>query len=120
MFPKPAHSHTPQHLSLVSAEIHGQNGCNYRIASGGGRMTTTMDRYEGDWDMVKRGWEVHVLGKGRGFQSITEAVETLRSETPGIGDQDLDSFIIHENGQAVGPIEDGDGVILFNFRATEC
>ena len=103
-------------LESCLAQIHGQNGCNYRIASGGGRMTTTMDRYEGDWDMVRRGWEVHVLGKGRGFQSITEAIETMRSESPGIGDQDLGSFIIHEDGKAVGPVEDGDGVILFNFR----
>ncbi|MCD7788860.1 MAG: 2,3-bisphosphoglycerate-independent phosphoglycerate mutase, partial [Firmicutes bacterium] len=27
-----------------------------KIASGGGRMNITMDRYEANWDMVKRGW----------------------------------------------------------------
>jgi len=98
------------------SQIHGSNERNYRIASGGGRMTTTMDRYDSDWDMVKRGWQVHVLGEGRGFQSTLEAVRVLREETPNIGDQDLSSFVIQEAGQAVGPICDGDGVILFNFR----
>ncbi len=31
-----------------------------RIASGGGRMKITMDRYEANWDMVKLGWDTHV------------------------------------------------------------
>ncbi|HRG47022.1 MAG TPA: 2,3-bisphosphoglycerate-independent phosphoglycerate mutase, partial [Leptospiraceae bacterium] len=31
-----------------------------KIASGGGRMTITMDRYEADWSMVERGWNFHV------------------------------------------------------------
>lgn len=96
--------------------LHTKDGCNYRIASGGGRMTTTMDRYEAEWDMVKRGWEVHVEGKGRGFASAREAVETLRSESPGIGDQDLPSFVIYDQGQPVAPIQDGDSVVVFNFR----
>ena len=105
-----------EQLESCLSQIHGREGRNYRIASGGGRMTTTMDRYDSDWDMVKRGWQVHVLGEGRGFQSIREAVKTLRDETPDIGDQDLSSFVIQESGKAVGTIEDGDGVILFNFR----
>lgn len=103
-------------LEACLANIHGHNGRNYRIASGGGRMTTTMDRYESDWDMVKRGWEVHVLGQGRGFKTTREAIETFRSETPEIGDQNLGSFVIQEKGQPVGTIQDGDGVIVFNFR----
>ena len=39
-------------------------GVDYRIASGGGRMAITMDRYEANWDMVKPGWETHVAGDG--------------------------------------------------------
>ena len=35
-----------------------------RIASGGGRMKITMDRYEADWGMVEKGWKTHVLGEG--------------------------------------------------------
>ncbi|MBQ2252609.1 MAG: 2,3-bisphosphoglycerate-independent phosphoglycerate mutase, partial [Clostridia bacterium] len=86
-----------------------------KIASGGGRMQITMDRYEANWDMVRRGWETHVCGEGRQFNSTEEAITTLRNETGAI-DQDLAPFVIGENGTPVGTIEDGDSVIFFNFR----
>ena len=85
------------------------------IASGGGRMKITMDRYGADWDMVKRGWETHVLGEGRQFASATDAIVTYRAETKAI-DQDLLPFVIAENGTPVGTINDGDSVIFYNFR----
>ena len=86
-----------------------------KIASGGGRMKITMDRYEADWSMVERGWQTHVLGEGRGFASAAEAVKTYREEYKVI-DQDLPPFVIVENGAPVGTMEDGDSVIFFNFR----
>jgi len=89
--------------------------CDIKIASGGGRMNITMDRYEANWAMVELGWQTHVLGEGRQFASAREAVETYRAETKVI-DQDLPPFVIAENGKPVGTIEDGDSVIFFNFR----
>jgi len=89
--------------------------CNIKIASGGGRMKITMDRYEADWSMVELGWKTHVLGEGRQFASAHEAVETYRAELKVI-DQDLPPFVIAEGGKPVGTIEDGDSVIFFNFR----
>ena len=86
-----------------------------KIASGGGRMQITMDRYEANWAMVELGWKTHVLGEGRQFASAKEAIETYRAETKAI-DQDLPPFVIAENGQPVGTIEDGDSVVFFNFR----
>lgn len=86
-----------------------------QIASGGGRMVITMDRYNANWDMVKKGWYTHVLGEGRMFTSAHEAIETLRKETGAI-DQDLPPFVIAKDNKPVGTIEDGDSVILFNFR----
>ena len=86
-----------------------------KIASGGGRMTITMDRYEANWAMVEAGWKTHVLGEGRFFSSAAEAVETYRAELKVI-DQDLPAFVIAENGKPVGTVEDGDSVIFFNFR----
>lgn len=86
-----------------------------KIASGGGRMKITMDRYQADWEMVERGWNTHVKGEGRTFGSAMEALETLRKETGAI-DQDLPAFVIAENGAPVGRIVDGDSVILYNFR----
>src|SRR6185436_19351656 len=86
-----------------------------RIASGGGRMKITMDRYEADWGMVERGWKIHVHGEGRTFPSAEAAITTFRSEAHVI-DQDLPGFVVAENGKPLGPILDGDSVIFFNFR----
>ena len=87
-----------------------------RIASGGGRMQITMDRYQANWSMVEKGWNIHVHGEGRAFASAKEAIETFRAEQPGVIDQDLPGFVITENGTPVGAMKDGDSVILFNFR----
>lgn len=97
-------------------EINADGTVDYCVASGGGRMNITMDRYDANWDMVKRGWATHVKAEGRTFTSMKEAVETYRSENPGILDQDLPAFVIERAGTAVGPIIDGDSVIFFNFR----
>jgi 2,3-bisphosphoglycerate-independent phosphoglycerate mutase len=100
-------------LERVLAEVDA----DARIASGGGRMRITMDRYNASWGMVQRGWETHVLGRGRGFTSAADAVSVLRGENPGIIDQDLPPFVIvDEQGEPVGPIVDGDAVVFFNFR----
>jgi 2,3-bisphosphoglycerate-independent phosphoglycerate mutase len=89
---------------------------DYRIASGGGRMLVTMDRYGADWTVVERGWATHVHGEGRRFPSAREAIGTLRDESPGIGDQNLPAFVIADDRGPVGPIRDGASVVLFNFR----
>ena len=86
-----------------------------KIASGGGRMKVTMDRYEADWSMVERGWQTHVLGEGRQFASAKDAVLAYRAEL-GVIDQDLPPFVIAEDGKPVGTVNDGDSVIFFNFR----
>ncbi|MBU1998168.1 MAG: alkaline phosphatase family protein, partial [Candidatus Omnitrophica bacterium] len=93
-----------------------QQGYDYRIASGGGRMGTTMDRYNADWNIVKCGWETHVLGKARCFGSACEAVSTFYSENPRITDQYLPAFVIVQTGRSIGTIQDGDSVVFFNFR----
>jgi 2,3-bisphosphoglycerate-independent phosphoglycerate mutase len=90
---------------------------DYRIASGGGRMVTTMDRYEADWSIVERGWNAHVHGQARPFRDALEAIRTLRAEQPGINDQFLAPFVIvDDTAKPVGPIRDGDSVIFWNFR----
>jgi 2,3-bisphosphoglycerate-independent phosphoglycerate mutase len=108
-------------LRYIDAAEHvlGQlntGGRDYRIASGGGRMNVTMDRYNADWRIVERGWKAHVLGEARSFASAREAVQTYYDEDPDVTDQYLNSFVIEEDGAPVGTIEDGDAVIFFNFR----
>ena len=90
-------------------------GVDYRIASGGGRMNITMDRYNANWDMVRRGWATHVHGEGTPFPDAATAYTTLRQESKAI-DQDLPAFVIAENGKPVGAMQDDDSVIFFNFR----
>ncbi len=86
-----------------------------RIASGGGRMYITMDRYEADWSMVERGYNAHVHGIGRKFNSALEAIATYQKEENAT-DQLMHEFVICENDEPVGKIEDHDSVVYFNFR----
>jgi 2,3-bisphosphoglycerate-independent phosphoglycerate mutase len=86
-----------------------------RIASGGGRMRITMDRYEANWDMVSLGWKTHVLGLGRQFDNALQAIETYRTEL-GVIDQDLPPFVIAKDTVPIGTIQNDDSVVLFNFR----
>ncbi len=97
-------------------DLNADGSIDYCIASAGGRMHITMDRYNANWAMVERGWKTHVRAEGRRFASMREAVEAYRQERPGILDQDLPAFVIERDGAPVGPIEPGDSVIFFNFR----
>ncbi|KAM0050588.1 putative phosphotransferase (phosphomutase) [Helianthus debilis subsp. tardiflorus] len=99
------------------AELRGK-GIDAQVASGGGRMYVTMDRYENDWEVVKRGWDAQVLGEApHKFKNVVEGIKKLR-EAPNANDQYLPPFVIvDDNGTPVGPIMDGDAVVTFNFRA---
>lgn len=100
----------------VLQKLNEHNAADYAIASGGGRMSITMDRYQADWAMVERGYRCHAYGEGRGFASASEAVETMYGETDK-GDQYLGSFVIVDDAhRPVGTIVDGDAVICTNFR----
>lgn len=87
-----------------------------RIASGGGRMKITMDRYNANWEMVQLGWEIHVHGNGKMYKNAHAAIEDLRAQTGAI-DQDLPPFVISDDGQTpIGAMQDHDSVIFYNFR----
>lgn len=104
--------HLERHMeALRSPEFDVQ------VASGGGRMLITMDRYEADWSMVDRGWKTHVLGKAsHSFSSLPEALATFRQD-PSITDQYIPAFVIKgADAKPVGTVEDGDAVVFFNYR----
>ena len=109
---------TSAHIYINRIEKHMESlndeSFDARIASGGGRMAITMDRYQADWNMVKIGWDTHVLGKGRLFESAMDALETYRNETGAI-DQDIPPFVIGKS-KPNGTVEDKDSVVFFNFR----
>ena len=97
-------------------ELNERAGTDYRIASGGGRMKVTMDRYEADWNIVALGWRTHVAATERRFASAEEAVTTYRREMPGVIDQDIPAFVIADADGPLGPVRDGDAVVFFNYR----
>ncbi|CAK0780495.1 Phosphoglucomutase-1 [Coccomyxa viridis] len=108
-------------VEQLEKDLEALEGCDARIASGGGRMYVTMDRYEADWKIVERGWHAHVLGEAEHkFPSALEAIKKLRAgdgKKP-VTDQWLPPFVVvGEDGKPVGTIEDGDAVALFNFRS---
>lgn len=97
-----------EQLESFLKELNADGAFDGKIASGGGRMKVTMDRYQADWPMVELGWKTHVKGEGRQFASAMEAVETYRKENDGIIDQDLPAFALglsHERNTAlIAPI----------------
>lgn len=98
-------------------ERHGATGRDYRIASGGGRMRVTMDRYESDWQVVERGWQAHVRGVAPGFSDWASAVAATRLLPGGHSDQLLGPWcVVGDDGQPIGPVVHGDAFILWNFR----
>ena len=106
-----------ERLETLLRGIRDKGGRDYRIASGGGRMAVTMDRYEADWSIVARGWSAHVHGEAPGFPSAAAAVEHFRGQEPGLSDQVVPAFTVRRpDGAPVATVEDGDGVVFFNFR----
>ena len=104
------------HLEQSLRDLNADHTVDYVIASGGGRMQVTMDRYEANWDVVRIGWDTHVKGEGPSFPSAREAIEKHRADHPGILDQDLPPFVIARDGHPVGPVRENDSVVFFNFR----
>jgi 2,3-bisphosphoglycerate-independent phosphoglycerate mutase len=104
-------------LEELLAGVRSRGNRDYWIASGGGRMVTTMDRYEADWEIVARGWRAHVKGDAEGFPSARAAIEHFRASQEGLSDQFIPPFsICDESGNPIGTINDGDAVVFFNFR----
>ena len=90
-----------------------------RIASGGGRMVCVADRYENDWSVVARGWDMMVNGEANYyFKDATEAINMLRRIDPKVQDQNLPPFVIVDGADnPIGKIQKGDALIYFDFRA---
>ena len=96
--------------SLRSADF------DIEVASGGGRMQITMDRYNADWDMVERGWKAHVLGEAPNkFPNLKTALSTFREDKT-LTDQYIPAFVVTKDERPIGTIQDHDAVVFFNFR----
>ncbi len=113
----------PAYIQLIEdslAAVNQSPDYNYQIASGGGRMVITMDRYQADWKMVEQGYHLHVHGStelsGTKVDSALPEVKRQYDANPDLSDQYLEPFVVVRDGEPVGKIRNGDGVVLFNFR----
>ena len=87
-----------EELEGVLEELRAK-GCDAQIASGGGRMHVTMDRYEADWRIVERGWAAHVLGDAPNkFKDALTAVKTLKVCGAPVGSLVMQAMPLHVSG----------------------
>ncbi|MBQ3318407.1 2,3-bisphosphoglycerate-independent phosphoglycerate mutase [Candidatus Saccharibacteria bacterium] len=108
----------PKYIERIERLFAEFPDADYKIASGAGRMVAVADRYENDWGIVKRGWDMMVHGEAaERFSSAKDAIRVLREKDPSVQDQYLPAFVIDQNGEPVGRVEDGDSFIYYDFRA---
>ena len=108
----------PKYIRFFEEFASRYPDADIKIASGGGRQTTVADRYENDWSVVERGFNMMVREAEYCFHSAEEGVLELRKMNPGIQDQDLPAFVVvDEDGKPVGKVNKGDSLIYLDFRA---
>ena len=115
------------HAILDGRDTPPQSGAGYleqleheirRI--GVGRIGTVTGRYysmdrDNRWERTNRAYEAYVLGKGHHARTAEEAIR--ESYARGTTDEFVEpTLIVNEHDKPVGTVEDGDGVIFFNFR----
>lgn len=84
-----------------------------RIATVSGRFWA-MDR-DNRWDRVEKAYRALALGEGRRSESSAKAIE--EAYAAGQTDEFVEPHVIAPADLTAGTIDDGDGIIFFNFRA---
>jgi 2,3-bisphosphoglycerate-independent phosphoglycerate mutase len=84
-----------------------------KIASVMGRFYA-MDR-DSRWERVQRAYECMRVGKGLTAATAAEAV--AKSYEAGLGDEFIEpTCIVNDDNEPIATVDDGDGVVFFNFR----
>ena len=109
----------PKYIERIETFAKNLPSVDIKIASGGGRMVTVSDRYENDWAMVERGFNMMVKGLADNYvYEAKDLIERVRKREPEIQDQYLPTFVVvNDADQPVGKVEKGDVVICYDFRA---
>ncbi|MCM2265514.1 MAG: 2,3-bisphosphoglycerate-independent phosphoglycerate mutase [Desulfuromonadales bacterium] len=105
----------PQSAGGFLAELEGE-----LIRIGLGRVATVMGRYyamdrDNRWERVEPAWRAMVLGEGEPADTSSAAIAAAYAA--GETDEFVKPRVICQNGQPVGTLRDGDGIIFFNYRA---
>lgn len=114
------------HAFLDGRDTPPQSGQSYltqleeRLASIGlGRVATVTGRYyamdrDNRWERVERAYRAMTEGHGQSFASSAEAIAEAYGD--GQTDEFVEPCVINQDG-ASNTVDDGDGLIFFNFRA---
>src|SRR4030042_5537144 len=87
---------------------------------GPGKIATVMGRFcamdrDSRWDRVQKAYECLRTGKGIKAASAQEAIARTHKEN--VTDEFIEpTCIVNSNNEPVAAIDDGDGVVFFNFR----
>ena len=85
-----------------------------------GRIATVMGRFyamdrDCRWDRVQKAYEC--MRTGRGLKATTAAEAIATSYERDVTDEFIEpTAIVNENNEPIATIDDGDGVVFFNFR----
>jgi len=99
-------------LNFVQELERSLIGTGGKIASLHGRFYA-MDR-DNHWDRTAKAYEAMTLGSGEKYESAQKAVEASYKKK--IYDEEFMPAVIAKNDKPLAIIEDGDAVILFNYR----
>jgi 2,3-bisphosphoglycerate-independent phosphoglycerate mutase len=89
--------------------------------TGTGRLATIVGRYyamdrDKRWERTERAY--HALVRGEGARTADPLAAVEASYARGVTDEFLEPIVLTgSDGNAVGPIREGDEVVFFNFRA---
>jgi 2,3-bisphosphoglycerate-independent phosphoglycerate mutase len=115
------------HCLLDGRDTPPQSGAGYLeeleaelVRIGCGAVATVTGRFyamdrDNRWERVEKAYNALVLGQGERCSSASELIQT--SYAAGVHDEFVLPSVICAEGQPVGTINDGDGVIFFNFRS---
>ncbi len=113
------------HAFLDGRDTPPQSGADYLAQleeyltrSGSARIATVVGRYfamdrDHRWDRVEQAYRAMTEGIGRYFDSATAAIQQAYAE--GQTDEFVAPCVI-DGGGVPGTVDDGDGLIFFNFR----
>jgi 2,3-bisphosphoglycerate-independent phosphoglycerate mutase len=114
------------HAFLDGRDTPPQSGQNYLAqleehlaAIGLGRVATMTGRFyamdrDNRWERVERAYRAMTEGRGQFFASSAEAIASAYEN--GQTDEFVEPCVINHGGSS-NTVDDGDGVIFFNFRA---
>ena len=92
---------------------------DYMTKKGLGRIATVSGRYyamdrDNRWERIQKAYDAITLGKGETASSGEEAVTNAYARDE--NDEFVMPTVIMENGAPVATVNDGDSIIMFNFR----